>query len=132
MCMLNQGYTNPCLKQADALCDWTDEVPRDVLYQVGPYTLCVATMHFHPQLPTAPFSGCLTQVHLWTWGNHTDRLMNFTRASALTRIQWEQLHDARLGVSLEQYRSTLSSSKELKQLVKDHKHNVTQLKVATV
>lgn len=130
--MLSQGYANPCLKQVDALWDWMYGVPRNVLYQVGPHTLFVATMHYYPQLPTAPYSGCLTKVHLWTWENQTYRLMNFSHASAFTRVQWERLHDARLGISLEPFRSALNASKELKQLVEDHKHKVTQLKVATL
>lgn len=49
VCILQTGHVNPCLTDSMvALCDWTHEPSRDMLWQVGPHTLCVATIHSHP------------------------------------------------------------------------------------
>ncbi|KAJ0001701.1 hypothetical protein NQD34_001497 [Periophthalmus magnuspinnatus] len=103
-----------------------------MLYQVGPHTLCVATMDQHPQLPTASFSGCVKGVHMWHWHNQTYRLTNYSDEQAYTRIQWEVLHDANLGVSLEHFRSALNRSMDLQKLIADHNHNITRLHVSTL
>ncbi|XP_034038757.1 uncharacterized protein LOC117521545 [Thalassophryne amazonica] len=77
-CVLQTGYANPCLTDSEVvLCDWTRETPRE-MWQIGPHTLCVATMTENSQVPSVPYTGCLNNVHLWHWGNRTYRLTNYS------------------------------------------------------
>ncbi|XP_055014226.1 uncharacterized protein LOC129410337 [Boleophthalmus pectinirostris] len=73
VCPLRSSYTNQCLKDENALCDWDYQKPDDLLFQLGPHTLCVVTMNQHP---CTPFSGCLRNVHVWTWHNITYKLLH--------------------------------------------------------
>ncbi|KAJ0055946.1 hypothetical protein NL108_016700 [Boleophthalmus pectinirostris] len=132
VCPLRSAYTNPCLKEENALCDWDYQKPDDLLFQLGPHTLCVVTMNQHPQLPCTPFSGCLRNVYVWTWHNITYRLTNYSTLSDFTEVQWTQLQQPKLGISLERFQSALESSKDLKDMINQHDHAVSKLQVTTL
>ncbi|XP_041849451.1 uncharacterized protein LOC121645122 [Melanotaenia boesemani] len=130
-CLLSKGYRDPCFTGDTALCEWYIEPASDMLWQVGPNTLCVATTHNHTQLPTVPFSGCLKGLHLWHWHNVTYRLTNFTTESHLTAVQWKVLH-LPWRISLERFQSALSRSRDLKDIMSSHSQNVTRALVTTL
>ncbi|XP_061677934.1 uncharacterized protein LOC133501857 [Syngnathoides biaculeatus] len=99
-CILQQGHSNPCLTDSEAvLCDWTREPRREMLWQIGPHALCVATMQNNSQVPSVPFVGCLYNVHLWHWGNQTYRLTNYS-------VQWDVLKNP-WNLSLERFKCAL-------------------------
>lgn len=132
VCTTRTGYVNPCLKEENALCDWKHLPSKDVLVEIGPHTLCVATLHSHPQLPTTPYSGCLFGVHVWSWHNQTFRLTNYTIGYALTKVQWKVLRHPWIGISLERLRCALSRSTDLKHMIENHSHNMTRLQMSTL
>ncbi|XP_054626219.1 uncharacterized protein LOC129178227 [Dunckerocampus dactyliophorus] len=132
VCTLQMGHANLCLSDSQVtLCDWSVETPRDMLWQVGPQYLCVATMRQHPQLPSAPFVGCLNDVHLWHWNNQTYYLTNYSQESRLSAVQWEVLRHP-WTVSLDRFKCALDRSTELKDLIQRHRYNVTRLWVSTL
>ncbi len=106
-------------------------MPTDILFEVGPHTLCFTTMNPHPKLPYFPFSGCLQNVYIWTWCNKTYWLTNQTSTHDLTQIQWDIFH-SNLGISLEKQAKLLRASTELEDMAKEHLHNVTKLVINTV
>ncbi|XP_043533259.1 uncharacterized protein LOC122540961 [Chiloscyllium plagiosum] len=111
-CLLMDRYRDPCLTKGTALCEWTVETPRDMMWQIGPHTLCVATNNPHPMLPSAPFSGCLSNVYQWHWQNQT-YLLN----------PWD--------ISLDRFKRALDRSEVLKQILRKHQTNVTKVTVST-
>ncbi|XP_057711231.1 uncharacterized protein LOC130928552 [Corythoichthys intestinalis] len=131
-CKLHHEFVNPCLTKVDfALCDWSREPSRDILWQVGPHTLCVATAQNHSMLPTVPFVGCLCNVRFFQWGNGTYWLTNYTVASRFTAVQWEVLRTP-WQISLERFKCALEQSTEIKKFIKSHASNVSQLMVSTL
>ncbi len=131
ICSLRTGHSNPCLTEEVGVCQWDHALPTDILFVVGPYTLCVTTMNPHPKLPYFPFSGCLQNVYIWTWGNRTYWLTNQTSTHGLTQVQWDVLH-SNLGISLEKQAKLLRASTKLEDMAKQHLHNVTKLAINTV
>lgn len=130
-CMKEVMYHEACFTGSQALCDWHVEKPKDLLYQIGPHSICVATQSYHPQLPRTPFSGCLSNVHIFTWKNQTFKLTNFTWTRRLTTVQWEALR-LPWTVSLERFSSALNRSTELQRLIAEHRSNISRLKVSTL
>ena len=130
-CLLRDTYQDPCLTERHALCDWYHEPARDMLWQIGPHVLCIATTAYHPQLPRVPFSGCLHGVHLWHWNNETYHLTNYSTDTRLSRVQWDMLHIP-WRVSLDRFRGALSRSTELKTMIDSHGSNVSRLMVSTL
>ncbi|XP_041064066.1 uncharacterized protein LOC121289097 [Carcharodon carcharias] len=129
-CLLMDRYRDPCLTEDTALCEWIIEAPRDMMWQIGPHTLCVATSHAHALLPTTPFSGCLTGIYRWRWQNHTYLLTNYSGTQHLTTMQWQVwLHP--WSISLERFKQALDRSEELKQILRQHQINVTRVTVST-
>nr|XP_057947625.1 uncharacterized protein LOC131142058 [Doryrhamphus excisus] len=131
VCLQMQIYRDPCFTNDTALCDWNVEKPEDLLYQVGPHSICVATVNPHPQLPTTPFSGCLWDVHLFTWHNQSFRLTNFSWTNRLSTVQWQAL-SLPWRVDLTRFSSALNRSETLKHLVKTHLADVSRLQVSTM
>lgn len=131
ICTLRNGHTNPCLTKTTALCEWTRHKGEDLMLQVGPHTLCIATLHKHPLLAEEPFSGCLENVHVWTWHNVTWLMTNFTWEEQMDKVQWEIFHGP-WGISLERFRGALERSTELKQIIENHDENLTRLHVSTL
>uniref|UniRef100_A0A3Q3A8X2 Uncharacterized protein n=1 Tax=Kryptolebias marmoratus TaxID=37003 RepID=A0A3Q3A8X2_KRYMA len=131
VCKLQQGHVNPCLTKDTVLCDWTHEPSRDMLWQIGPHSLCVATTKSHSQLPTVPFTGCLHNVYMWHWGNQTYKLTNYTTGTRLTAVQWQVLQ-VPWSVSLDRFKCALNDSKILQDLINSHQSNVSSLKVSTL
>ncbi len=76
ICSLRTGYCNLCLTEGVGVCQWDHSIPTDILFEVGPHTLCVTTMNPHSRLPYFPFFGCLQNVYIWTWHNKTYWLTN--------------------------------------------------------
>ncbi|XP_057714622.1 uncharacterized protein LOC130930646 [Corythoichthys intestinalis] len=132
-CTLHVEIINPCLIKAGdfVLCDWSREPSRDILWQVGPHTLCVATAQNHSMLPTVPFVGCLYDVHFFQWGNGTYQLTNYTVANRFTAVQWEVLRTP-WSISLERFKCALEQSTEIQKLIKSHASNVSQLMISTL
>lgn len=69
VCLLRTGRTNPCFTDGKGLCEWRHEPLREILHEVVPHKLCISTVHAHPQLTYVPYSGCLSDIYLWHWGN---------------------------------------------------------------
>ncbi|XP_057703566.1 uncharacterized protein LOC130922667 [Corythoichthys intestinalis] len=130
-CMKQVMYQEACFNATQALCDWYVERPHDLLYQIGPHSICVATMKPHPQLPKTPFSGCLDNVELFIWNNQTFKLTNFTWSQRLTPAQWEALR-LPWKVTLERFSSALNRSTLLQKMIEEHRSNVSKLKVSTL
>ncbi|XP_078390921.1 uncharacterized protein LOC144672809 [Cetorhinus maximus] len=129
-CLLMDRYRDPCLTEDTALCEWMIEAPRDMMWQIGPHTLCVATSHANALLPTTPFSGCLTGIYQWRWQNHTYLLTNHSETQHLTTMQWQVLLHP-WSISLERFKQALDRSEELKQILQQHQINVTRVTVST-
>uniref|UniRef100_A0A8C6NST4 Envelope glycoprotein n=1 Tax=Nothobranchius furzeri TaxID=105023 RepID=A0A8C6NST4_NOTFU len=131
-CPLVKGHSNPCFTDSRVvLCDWTVTPPEEQFWQVGPNTLCVATMTNSPQVPSVPFSGCLKGIHMWEWNNVTYWLSNYTVSSRLTKIQWEVLHSP-WTLSLERFKCALDGSTEVAKLIDSHRSNLSRLMVSTL
>lgn len=86
-CLTTSRYHDPCLINDTALCEWYVEQPRDMLWQVGPHTICVATVNSHPLLPQIPYSGCIRDVYIWHWANQTYKLTNYSTETHLSMVQ---------------------------------------------
>lgn len=85
----------------------------------------------NPCLST-PYSGCLTNVHIWEWDNVTFLLMHYSSEAHYDSWQWKLLNKAQIGISLDRFRGALNRSTELQRIIRDHQHNLTQLHVTTV
>ncbi|XP_078077827.1 uncharacterized protein LOC144499581 [Mustelus asterias] len=129
-CLTMTRYRDPCLTDDTALCEWRVEKPRDILWQIGPHAVCVATIHRHPLLPQIPFSGCLKGVYIWHWANKTYKLTNYSTESRLSTAQWKVLHMP-WRVSLDRFKCALNQSTELKHIIDSHKSNVSRVMVST-
>ncbi|XP_061668919.1 uncharacterized protein LOC133496874 [Syngnathoides biaculeatus] len=131
-CRLQHAYSNPCLTDSEVvLCDWTREPAREMMWQVGPHTLCVATTQNNSQVPSVLFVGCLQDVHIWRWGNMTYRLTNYSESRRLTAVQWEVLRSP-WSMSLERFKCALESSTDIQKLIKSHASNISSLMVSTM
>ena len=130
-CMNEVMYHETCFTRSEVLCDWYVEPPNDLLFQIGPHSICVATNSYHPQLPRTPFSGCLNNVYVFTWKHQTFKLTNFTWTSRLTAVQWEALR-VPWSVSLERFSSALNRSTELQNMIVEHRSNISRLKISTL
>ncbi|XP_061668389.1 uncharacterized protein LOC133496610 [Syngnathoides biaculeatus] len=131
-CTLQQGHSHPCLTDSEAvLCDRTREPRREMLWQIGPHALCVATMQNNSQVPSVPFVGCLYNVHLWHWGNQTYRLTNYSVSNRLTQVQWDVLKNP-WNISLERFKCALEQSTEVQKIIQSHTSNISKLMVSTL
>ncbi len=131
ICSLRTGYCNLCLTEGVGVYQWDHSIPTDILFEVGPHTLCVTTMNPLSRLPYFPFFGCLQNVYIWTWHNKTYWLTNQISIHGLTQVQWEILH-CNLGIYLEKQAKLLRASIKLEDMAKQRLHNLTKLAINTV
>ncbi|XP_023816255.1 uncharacterized protein LOC111948292 [Oryzias latipes] len=130
-CLVTSRYREPCLTEDTALCEWYVEKPSDLLWQIAPHTICIATINPHPMLLWTPFSGCLKNVNIWKWKNVTYQLTNFTSESHLTMLQWNVLHMP-WKVSLERFICALNRSTDVQKIINSYRSNVSRLMISTV